>query len=143
MEGRTTVVIAHRLSTIRDADQIVVLDNGHAVEQGSHHDLLGRQGLYSQLVSSQLVGAAAGTEHGGHHDGGHENREDHHGEQHDGHHENRELFLVHCPMAFNNEGADWLQTDDVINNPYFGSQMLDCGSIQDVYGSGLPAEAGR
>ena len=66
MAGRTTVVIAHRLSTIRDADRIVVLDNGHAVEQGSHHDLLASHGLYSQLVATQLVGATAGDEHNGH-----------------------------------------------------------------------------
>jgi ABC-type multidrug transport system fused ATPase/permease subunit len=85
MAGRTTVVIAHRLSTIRDADQIVVLDYGHAVEQGSHHDLLERHGLYSQLVSTQLVGATAGTdqagEHDGHHDG-HDGHQEHHDEGH-------------------------------------------------------------
>ena len=63
MEGRTTLVIAHRLSTIRDADRIVVLDDGHAVEQGDHHQLLERHGLYSQLVSTQLVGAANGNHH--------------------------------------------------------------------------------
>ena len=97
MEGRTTVVIAHRLSTIRDADQIVVLDNGHAVERGSHHDLLARQGLYSRLVSTQLVGAAAGAEHGGHHDGGHENREDHHVQQHDAHSDHRSEPLPGMP----------------------------------------------
>ena len=57
MEGRTTLVIAHRLSTIRHADRIVVLDAGHLVEQGNHQQLLGRQGLYAQLVSTQLVGA--------------------------------------------------------------------------------------
>jgi len=78
MAGRTTVVIAHRLSTIREADRIVVLDNGHAVEQGSHHDLLASHGLYSQLVATQLVGAAAGGEHNGHH-----------GEEHDGHHDDQ------------------------------------------------------
>ena len=57
MEGRTTLVIAHRLSTIRHADRIVVFDAGHLVEQGNHQELLGRQGLYAQLVSTQLVGA--------------------------------------------------------------------------------------
>ena len=62
MEGRTTLVIAHRLSTIRDADRIVVLDGGHAVEQGDHRQLLDRNGLYAQLVATQLVGD-------GHHDG--------------------------------------------------------------------------
>jgi len=67
MAGRTTVVIAHRLSTIRDADRIVVLDNGHAVEQGNHHDLLASHGLYSQLVATQLVSTTAGVEDNGHH----------------------------------------------------------------------------
>ena len=56
MQGRTTLVIAHRLSTIRDADQIVVLDGGHLVEQGNHQQLLEHQGLYAQLVSTQLLG---------------------------------------------------------------------------------------
>ena len=55
-EGRTTLVIAHRLSTIRDADHIVVLDQGRVSEQGSHLVLLGRNGLYSQLVAAQLIG---------------------------------------------------------------------------------------
>jgi ATP-binding cassette subfamily C protein CydCD len=59
MQGRTTLVIAHRLSTIRDADQIVVLDRGRVVEQGNHQELLARQRLYAQLVSTQLVGATA------------------------------------------------------------------------------------
>ena len=58
MEGRTTVVIAHRLSTIRDADNILVLDQGQVVEQGTHQQLLDRGGLYAQLVSAQMVGPA-------------------------------------------------------------------------------------
>ena len=56
MEGRTTIVIAHRLSTIRDADKIVVLDEGRVVEQGKHSELLDRGGLYAQLVSAQVLG---------------------------------------------------------------------------------------
>src|SRR4029077_10349617 len=56
-KGRTTLVIAHRLSTIRDADNIVVLNQGRVVEQGSHAILLGRNGLYSQLVGAQLIGS--------------------------------------------------------------------------------------
>ena len=56
MKGRTTVVIAHRLSTIRDADNILVLDEGQVVEQGTHQQLLDRGGLYAQLVSAQMVG---------------------------------------------------------------------------------------
>ena len=62
MQGRTTIVIAHRLSTIRDADRIVVLDDGGAIEQGSHQELLEHNGLYAQLVGAQLVGASGGHE---------------------------------------------------------------------------------
>jgi ATP-binding cassette subfamily C protein CydCD len=62
-EGRTTLVIAHRLSTIRQADQIVVLDAGSIVEQGTHAELLAQDGLYSHLIATQLgrTAAAAAT----------------------------------------------------------------------------------
>jgi ATP-binding cassette subfamily C protein CydCD len=52
---RTTIVIAHRLSTVRDADLIVVLDEGRVAETGTHAQLLARGGLYAQLVSRQLA----------------------------------------------------------------------------------------
>lgn len=54
LEGRTSFVIAHRLSTVRDADLILVLEKGRLVEQGTHDDLMRRQGLYFFLVSQQL-----------------------------------------------------------------------------------------
>ncbi|MEM9140127.1 MAG: thiol reductant ABC exporter subunit CydC, partial [Pseudomonadota bacterium] len=56
---RTTVVIAHRLSTIRDADLIVVLNEGRLVEAGTNDALLAKGGLYAQLVAHQLAAAAA------------------------------------------------------------------------------------
>jgi subfamily B ATP-binding cassette protein MsbA len=62
MAGRTTLVIAHRLSTIRNANRIVVLDNGRAVEQGTHAELLARDGLYSHLIASQLMPAVRNTD---------------------------------------------------------------------------------
>jgi ATP-binding cassette subfamily B protein len=54
LTGRTSFVIAHRLSTVRDADLILVLEQGRLVEQGAHDDLMERQGLYYFLVSQQL-----------------------------------------------------------------------------------------
>ena len=56
MEGRTTLVIAHRLSTIQRMDRIVVLSNGHIVEEGSHKKLLAKKGLYAKLWSHQSGG---------------------------------------------------------------------------------------
>ncbi len=55
LEGRTAFVIAHRLSTIRDADLIMVLEQGRLVEQGTHDELMERQGLYFYLCSQQLT----------------------------------------------------------------------------------------
>jgi ATP-binding cassette subfamily B protein len=52
-EDRTTFVIAHRLSTIKDADQIVVLEEGRVVERGTHDDLLEIDGLYANLWAVQ------------------------------------------------------------------------------------------
>jgi ATP-binding cassette subfamily B protein len=54
MEGRTSFVIAHRLSTIRDADVILVMRDGHIVEQGTHEELLAARGFYHELYSSQF-----------------------------------------------------------------------------------------
>ena len=56
--NRTTIIIAHRLSTIRDADKIIVLDEGELSESGSHDDLLKFGGLYAKLVSRQLTSVA-------------------------------------------------------------------------------------
>ena len=56
MRGRTSIVIAHRLSTIRDADLIVVMDQGRIVEQGRHSELLVKQGRYYDLYMTQFAG---------------------------------------------------------------------------------------
>jgi len=53
--GRTTIIVAHRLSTVRDADLVVVMADGRAVEQGSHAELLGQDGYYARLVRSQAL----------------------------------------------------------------------------------------
>lgn len=53
--GQTIVVIAHRLSTIRDATNIVVLKQGEIAEQGSHDELIAKNGAYKKLVDRQLV----------------------------------------------------------------------------------------
>jgi len=58
MQGRTSFVIAHRLSTIRDADNVVVINNGEIVEQGSHQQLLDLKGFYHHLYLSQFKGNA-------------------------------------------------------------------------------------
>ncbi len=58
MEGRTSFVIAHRLSTIRDADNVVVIDHGQIVEQGTHQELLDKKGFYHHLYLSQFKGQA-------------------------------------------------------------------------------------
>jgi len=58
MQGRTSFVIAHRLSTIRDADNVIVINDGLIVEQGSHQQLLERHGFYHNLYISQFKGQA-------------------------------------------------------------------------------------
>ena len=57
--GRTTLIIAHRLSTVVDADQILVLEDGRVVEQGRHHQLLARGGLYAMMWERQQAAPAA------------------------------------------------------------------------------------
>ena len=55
LEGRTSLVIAHRLSTIRDADQMLVIDEGRIVESGTHEELLRAGGLYAELYRTQFA----------------------------------------------------------------------------------------
>jgi ATP-binding cassette subfamily B protein len=57
MEGRTSFVIAHRLSTIRDAELILVMNNGSIIEMGNHKELLNKKGFYADLYNSQFTGA--------------------------------------------------------------------------------------
>ncbi len=55
MRGRTTFIIAHRLSTVRNADRILVLDDGHVIEHGTHADLFAADGWYADMVRQQLA----------------------------------------------------------------------------------------
>ena len=55
MKGRTSFIVAHRLSTIQEADLILVMRDGHIVEQGRHEELLAKQGFYSDLYRSQFA----------------------------------------------------------------------------------------
>ena len=55
MQGRTSFIVAHRLSTIREADVILVMKDGHIVEQGNHEELLKKQGFYAKLYQSQFA----------------------------------------------------------------------------------------
>ena len=58
MQGRTSFIIAHRLSTIRDADLILVMKDGDIIEQGSHEELLAKNGFYAELYNSQFEKSA-------------------------------------------------------------------------------------
>ena len=57
MQGRTSFIVAHRLSTIREADVILVMRDGHIIEQGSHETLMAQNGFYARLYNSQFEGA--------------------------------------------------------------------------------------
>ena len=57
MEGRTSFIVAHRLSTIRQADVILVMKDGHVIEQGTHDQLLAKGGFYANLYNSQFEDA--------------------------------------------------------------------------------------
>ena len=61
LRGRTSVVIAHRLSTVRNADRILVFDDGRLVEQGTHEELLARRGLYHSLYARSVLSPEADT----------------------------------------------------------------------------------
>ena len=54
MEDHTSFIVAHRLSTIREADVILVMKDGHIIEQGNHESLLAKKGFYAKLYNSQF-----------------------------------------------------------------------------------------
>ena len=55
MQGRTSFIVAHRLSTIKEADVILVMKDGHIIEQGNHQTLLDQKGFYYNLYNSQFA----------------------------------------------------------------------------------------
>jgi ATP-binding cassette, subfamily B, bacterial len=62
MVGRTTLIIAHRLATVLKADRIVVMDHGRVVEEGTHAELVRKDGLYARLAALQFDQAPAPDE---------------------------------------------------------------------------------
>ncbi len=54
MTGRTSFIVAHRLSTVKNADVLLVMKDGHIIEQGTHEELLAQKGFYSNLYNSQF-----------------------------------------------------------------------------------------
>ena len=59
MKGRTSFIVAHRLSTIQEADIILVMKDGHIIEQGRHEELLAQKGFYANLYESQFVNTSS------------------------------------------------------------------------------------
>jgi len=55
MHGKTTIIVAHRLSTIRDADRIVVIDQGEVAESGNHQELINLDGIYAEMIRLQSL----------------------------------------------------------------------------------------
>ena len=55
MKGRTSFIVAHRLSTIKDADIILVMKDGNVIEQGTHVELLAKNGFYAEIYNSQFA----------------------------------------------------------------------------------------
>ena len=60
-EGRTTLIVAHRLCTVKNADMIVCIKNGQIEEAGNHEELIAKQGLYAELVGTQMKDVQNGT----------------------------------------------------------------------------------
>jgi ATP-binding cassette subfamily B protein len=58
LEGRTAIIIAHRLSTIQKVDRILVFNKGRLVEEGSHQELLKKEGIYSRLYQTQVFSSS-------------------------------------------------------------------------------------
>ena len=55
MAGKTSIIIAHRISTIKNADKILVMDNGEIIEHGNHQYLMDKKGIYFELYEKQLL----------------------------------------------------------------------------------------